>query len=118
MSDIGVYSQNNMGTSDCLMGGFIMFIRPSFLSLFFLSLQSKEDARKAIKEFNGKTFMGKQLEVNLSEDNRRLFVGNVDWRWTKEDMKEFLNPFLRNLRGLIEIDLRENDVPDSKNKYV
>lgn len=78
--------------------------------------QTKEAARKAIQDFNGTQFQGKVLEVNLSEDNRRLLLSGVDWRWTKEDVKMHLNPFLRNVRGLVDLELRDFDYTDPRNK--
>jgi len=71
-------------------------------------------AKRAIETFNGKTFQGRTLEINMSEDNRRLFVGNIDWRWTKDDVKMYLNPVIKNIRGLLELEVKDTNDENKK----
>ena len=45
----------------------------------FVEMEMEEDARKAIEELNGTTFMGRELEVKEAEDRRRK--NDAGGRW-------------------------------------
>ena len=69
--------------------------------------QLRQDALKAQAELKGYVLHGRTLEVNSSDDNRRLRIANVDPVLDLEGFKALLEPVLKVHNGYIKLELKE-----------
>jgi len=79
----------------------------------FIKLCSPKEAERAIRELDSDVLKGKKFGVVLSQDNHKLFIGNISKDWTQEDI---LNLFREHFQGVQEVSLIQDPQNSAKNR--
>lgn len=62
----------------------------------FVSYETPEMAREAIKRVNGKSVLGKRLKVELKQGNGKFFGGKEDMEATTFNLKSLVGKVLKD----------------------
>ncbi|XP_058103582.1 heterogeneous nuclear ribonucleoprotein Q-like [Magnolia sinica] len=79
----------------------------------FLRFATVEKAKRAVSELKSPMVNGKQCGVAPSQDNDKLFLGNICKTWTKEALKEKLKHY--GIENVEDLNLVEDTINEGMN---
>ncbi|KAJ7529714.1 hypothetical protein O6H91_15G063000 [Diphasiastrum complanatum] len=80
----------------------------------FVRYGDPSEAKRAIDELHGSQIRGQPCRVIPSEENDLLYLGNIDYKWKKENLMEALNKY--KIEKLEEVTLLEDPQNKEKNR--